>query len=104
MSLESTLATTGYPSVHPPYGGSADTYITFHLVSDDENLYADGEAQAEERMYSIDLFTPGSWEAKVSSIKVALKAAGYRIQSIGPEIYEVEKKLYHIPILVLEDV
>ncbi|MPM44833.1 hypothetical protein SDC9_91515 [bioreactor metagenome] len=103
MSLESTLATTGYPSVHPPYGGSADTYITFHLVADDENLYADGEAQAEERLYSVDLFTRVSWESKILSIKAILKTAGYRIQSIGPEIYEVETKLYHIPMLVLED-
>ena len=103
MSLETTLNGTGIPATAAPYTGSADSFISYHMVNEEDTTFADGDAQAEERMYSVDFFSKGAWRSSVDTIKTALKAAGFKIQSVGPEIYETDTRLYHIPMLVLEE-
>lgn len=103
MSLEATLSAIGITTSTSPYTGTADSFITYHMVNEEDTVFADGEAQAGEGMYSVDYFTKGAWRTAVNTIKAELKAAGYKVQSIGPEIYETDTKRYHIPILVIED-
>jgi len=103
MTIETALASIGCPVVHAPYTGGAATFVAFHLVIEEGVLHADGDEQAGERVYSVDYFSNSDWRYAVASIKATLKAAGYSVQSIGPEIFETDTKLYHIPILVSED-
>lgn len=103
MDIETALAGIGIPVSEVPYTGTSGTYITFHLVLESGEIYADGDEQTGERLIAVDLFTPTDWETKAATIKTALKAAGYVIQSSGPEMYETDVKLHHYPILVAED-
>jgi hypothetical protein len=103
VSLEATLSATGIETSASPYTGTADSFITYHLVNEEDTFFADGDARAGEGMYSVDYFTTGAWRTAVEAIKSALKAAGYNVQSVGPEIYETDTRRYHIPILVVED-
>jgi hypothetical protein len=103
MSLEATLAATGLPVSSAPYTGTATSYITYNMVNEDDTAFADAEAVAGERMYSVDYFTKSAWRSAIDTIKAAIKSAGYHIQSVGPEIFETDTKLFHIPILIVED-
>lgn len=104
MNLEDILAETGYPVSSVPFTDTATSYITYHMVSETDTLFGDGEAQAAEGLYSVDFFIKGSWRTAVDAIVSKLKESGYLVQSVGPEIYERDTKYYHIPILILEDI
>ena len=103
MTIPEALHPIGLSPVHPPYMGSEETFVTYAMLNEDGVVFADGDEQAGEVLYSVDVFTKTAWESTVSSIKAALKSAGYKVQNTGPEIYETDTKLYHIPILVSED-
>lgn len=76
MSLETTLNATGILAVAAPYTGIAESFITYHMVNEEDTTFADGDAQAGERMYSVDYFSKVDWRMAVATIKAALKAPG----------------------------
>jgi len=103
MDIETILADVGFPVCEVPYKGKNATYLTFQLVSEDGDVFADSGEAAGAKTIALDLFTPSDWKPKISLIKEKLKNAGFGIESIGPEIYEPTEQLYHIPMLVVED-
>ena len=86
------------------YNGTDTTYITFYTLLDKDEAYADDEAVQAATTATIDIFSKGNYKSLLADVKTRLKAAGFTIQSSGPEIYESDTGFYHVPVDVyLED-
>jgi hypothetical protein len=86
------------------YNGPETTYITFYTLLERDETYADDEAVQGATTATIDIFSKGNYKLLIADVKTRLKAAGFTITGSGPEIYESDTGLYHVPIDVyLED-
>ena len=75
-----------------------NTYITYYTLLDKDEAYSDDEAMLSGTYVTVDIFCKGNYKALVENVKLLLKSAGFTIQSIGPEQYEKDTGLYHVPI------
>ena len=80
------------------YDGTDTTYITFYTLLDKDEAYADDEAVQATTTATIDIFSKGNYKTLLADVKTRLKAAGFTIQSSGPEIYESDTGFYHVPV------
>ena len=103
MRIEEALSGIGFPVCEFPYRGKAATYATYHMINIDGSIFGDSAEQTGENMTAIDLFTPNDWKTKIDAIKERLSTAGISVESIGPEIWETDDQVYHIPMTVVED-
>ena len=106
LSALSGMTFGGKPvSVTPiVYTGAETTYITFYTLLDKDEAYADDEAVQAATTATIDIFSKGNYKTLLDDVKTRLKAAGFTIQSSGPEMYEQDTGYYHVPVdAYLED-
>lgn len=105
--LKTALAQTGLPVSRPPYSGTEAPYLTYQLVLQRQTEHADDDNASHEALWGIDLYARGSYFAVLAAIESLTKAAGFYGFRAGPEIYETDTKLYHIPMeiyyLITED-
>ena len=96
-AIVAALNTIGLPYERLRFGRTADTYIVYSLLNHQEREFSDDEAEAEETLYSIDLFSKGNHVELIRKVKSALKEAGFFDISIEAEIYENDTGYYHVP-------
>lgn len=105
--LRNVLSDTGLPVCRPPYEGSAAQYLTYQLILQTQTEHCDDDNESHQAMWSIDLYSRGSWLALIGDIESLTKAAGFYGFRAGPELYEKDTRLYHIPMdiyyLITED-
>lgn len=96
MEISKVLEPLGIPVTHPPYSGSAETFVTYQLVGQVGVLYAEGQEKETGVMYSVDFYTEKTpFTSDILEIKRLLSAAGWN-STINAEIYEKETGKHHI--------
>jgi hypothetical protein len=93
-----TLLSLGLPVERLRYSGTADSYITFQVISGGETDFADDDATAFDHSYRMDIYSKSDYTGIVHRAIRVLKAAGFDEISINAEIYEHDTAYYHIPI------
>jgi hypothetical protein len=103
MNISDILAQL-LPASHPPYLGTAQTYVTYQIMGQDGMLYAEGKEQETGMRYSVDLYTKDDTTlfSMIQSVKAALEDADW-IVTIDQEIYEDDTKLWHIPMTATQE-
>ena len=84
MMIYEALADLGVPVCHPPYKGGEETYITYQLLGQSGQLYAETGVQ-----YAVSIFAEGFAAGLLKRVKAALEAAGY-IATVDMETYDKE--------------
>lgn len=98
--VNTTLEELGYPVARLFYGGEADTFITFQIVSCRGVDAADDANTREETIYRVNIYSKGDYTSLLESTMAALKAAGFRGITVDSETYEKDTEYYHVPIQI----
>lgn len=89
MTIYEALDGIGVPVCHPPYKGAEETYVTYQLLGQSGQLYAEGREAETAVQYAVSIFAGGFAAQLVRSVKTALERAGY-IVSVDMESYDKE--------------
>lgn len=87
LTIAEALADVGLPCCHPPYRGKASAYITYSLLGQVGQIYAEGREAETGVMYAVEIFSPGYSAQLLRDVKAALEAAGY-IANVEMENYD----------------
>ena len=77
MMIYEALADLGVPVCHPPYQGGAETSITYQLLGQSGQLYAEGGEAETGVQYAVSIFAEGFAAGRLKRVKAAMEAAGY---------------------------
>ena len=89
----------GVPVSKPPAGGQHETYITFNEVLGEYEAHASNQARRPYHMVQLHVFSKrdnGTHRALFFRAIDALRAAGVRVRSYGPDDYETTTGYHHI--------
>ena len=89
MTIYEALDGIGVPVCHPPYKGAEETYITYQLLGQSGQLYAEGTEAETAVQYAVSIFAEGFAAGLLTRAKAALEAAGY-IVTVDMETYDKE--------------
>ena len=89
MMIYEALADLGVPVCHPPYKGGEETYITYQLLGQSGQIYAEGGEAETGVQYAVSIFAEGFADGLLKRVKAALEAAGY-IATVDMETYDKE--------------
>lgn len=98
MMIYEALADLGVPVCHPPYKGAEETYITYQLLGQSGQIYAEGSEAETGVQYAVSIFAGGFAARLLRSVKTALEAAGY-IATVDMETYDKETGRTQIAII-----
>lgn len=98
MMIYEALADLGIPVCHPPYKGAEETYITYQLLGQSGQLYAEGGEAETGVQYAVSIFAEGFAADLLKRTKAALEAAGY-IATVDMENYDKETGRTQIAII-----
>ena len=96
--LVMALKRLGVPFERGVFSGRADTYITFFLLDGNERFHADDSVRNEEDTYRIDVFSRTDYTQLIRELKREIRNAGFYGVNTGPEMYEDDTKLFHMPV------
>lgn len=88
----------GLPVCHPPYKGAEQSYITYQLLGQSGQIYAEGREAETGAMYAVSIFAEGFDAEILNRAKAALEAAGY-IATVDMETYDRETGRTQIALL-----
>jgi len=86
-TIAEALAGIGLPCCHPPYRGKEPAYITYSLLGQGGQIYAEGREAETGVIYAVEVFSPGHSTELLLKIKAALEAAGY-VVTVEMETYD----------------
>ena len=89
MMIYEALSSLGVPVCHPPYKGAEKTYITYQLLGQSGQIYAEGGEAETGVQYAVSIFAEGFAAELLKRVKAALETAGY-ITTIDMETYDKE--------------
>ena len=89
MTIYEALDGIGVPVCHPPYKGAEETYITYQLLGQSGQLYAEGTEAETAVQYAVSIFAEGFAAGLLTRAKAALEAAGY-IVTVDMGTYDKE--------------
>ena len=89
MMIYEALADLGFPVCHPPYKGGGETYVTYQLLGQSGQLYAEGGEAETGVQYAVSIFADRFDAGLLTRTKDALEAAGY-IVTVDMETYDKE--------------
>lgn len=95
--IMAALKTVGVPVRRLTYTGQDDAFITFQLISGEEEFHADDEHHADEITYRINVCARYDYTHLIRNVKQALRAAEFYGITEGPELYEEDTGFYHMP-------
>lgn len=94
--LTNTLEPLSIPSFYGWYDEEIDkTHVTFTLISDNEDDYADDEAESINYLVQVDIWSKENMEDLKKTIKAAMKTLDNCTYSDGADLYENDVKIYH---------
>ena len=104
-TIETALANITYSGkvlqlAHLHYGGTDKTYLQYYTYLDQDEFSADDEPQEGNTYSAVDIYSNkrDALMALLPTIKSRLRAADFSILQAGPELYEDDSKMYHLPI------
>ena len=89
MMIYEALADLGVPVCHPPYKGGEETYITYQLLGQSGQIYAEGGEAETGVQYAVSIYAEGFAAGPLKREKTKQKAAGY-IATVDMETYDKE--------------
>lgn len=98
MTIYEALKNLPVPVCHPPYKGAETTYITYQLLGQSGQIYAEGGEAETGVQYAVSIFAEGFAAELLRSAKEALEAAGY-IATVEMETYDKETGRTQIAII-----
>ena len=98
MMIYEALSSLGVQVCHPPYKGAEETYITYQLLGQSGQLYAEGGEAETGVQYAVSIFAEGFAANLLKRVKAALEAAGY-IATVDMENYDKETGRTQIAII-----
>lgn len=101
-SIADALSILSCPVSRIPYRGNAPAYVTYQLLGQQGQIYAEGKEAATAVQYAISIFSPGASDMLMLNTKAALEAAGY-IVTVDMETYDADTDI-HQAALIAEDV
>lgn len=72
-----------------------ETHVTFMLISDLDENYADDEAESNTTLFQVDVWSKENMEDLKKIIKTAMKTLDNCTYSNGADLYENDTKIYH---------
>ena len=101
-SLKNVLESTGLPAQRGAYTGEEKprAYITFLRLLGGAAVCADDKESSGRELYRVTLICKGNYEEYLAAILKALRAAGYYINSVDAESYEVDTGYWIVPITI----
>ena len=94
-TIKDALSGLGLPCCHPPYRGQEPSYITYSLLGQNGQIYAEGHEVETGVMYAVEVFSPGHSSKLLRDVKSALEAAGY-IATVEMEYYDQDTDRHQI--------
>ena len=95
--LTKTLLSIGVPVERLLFGGKADSFITFQLITKQETAFSDDDGAAIESFYRANIFSKNDYTDLLHRTYSALKEAGFYGITVNSEIYEHDTGFYHVP-------
>ena len=89
MLIYEALSSLGVPVCHPPYKGGDGTYITYQLLGQSGQIYAEGGEAETGVQYAVSIFADGFAAELLKRVKAKLEDAGY-IATVDMETYDKE--------------
>lgn len=99
MTIYEALRSLNLPVCHPPYKGDAETYITYQLLGQIGQIYAEGKEAETAVSYAVDIFSTFFNASLFVQVKQLLEAAGY-VVTVDMEYYNQEKDISQMSLLV----
>ena len=92
------LAALPYPVSQPPGDAAADTYITFNEAAGIGRTAGNTATRVRHlvQLHAWPRLADGAHRAAVCAASAALTAAGVRVYSWGPDLYENDTGIRHI--------
>ena len=97
--FQRTLLALGVPVSKPPAGGQHETYVTFNEVLGEYEAHASNQAQRLYHMVQLHVFSQrddGTHRALFFRAVAALRAAGVRVRSYGPDDFATTTGHHHM--------
>lgn len=99
-AIDTTLSNTLTPlNVQSFYGwydkNINETHVTFILLSDTDNNYSDDEAENNEQLVQVDIWSKENMEDLKKTTKDSMKTLDNCRYSDGRDIYELDTGIYH---------
>lgn len=101
-SIADALSLLPCPVSRVPYRGDSASYVTYQLLGQQGQIYAEGKEAETAVRYAVSVFSPGGSDVLMLNTKAALEAAGY-IVTIDMEDYDADMDI-HQSALIAEDV
>lgn len=98
MTIYEALKDLPVPVCHPPYKGAETTYITYQLLGQSGQFYAEGAEAETGVQYAVSIFAEGFAAELLKRVKAALERAGY-IATVDMETYDKETGRTQIAII-----
>lgn len=98
MKIYEALANLGVPVCHPPYKGDEGTYITYQLLGQTGQVFAEGKEAETCVQYAVSIYAEGFATSLLLSTKTALENAGY-IATVDMETYDKDTGRTQIAII-----
>lgn len=94
-----TLSALGVPVSKPPGGGDAATYVTMQEVLGTMEGFASNAPRRVRHMVQVEVLTKlddGSHRVLFRQAVAAMRAAGIKVISYGPDDFDTETRYYYI--------
>ena len=96
--ITQALSTLPYERSRPPAKAKAQTYVSWFEVTDSTGFQASNRALRTVYLMQVDIYSKKPLTDQPDCVKAALRAAGLKIDSAGPEDYEEDTGYHHLPI------
>lgn len=96
--INQALSTLPYERSRPPAKAKAQTFVSWFEVTDSTGFQAGNRALRTVYLMQVDIYSKIPLKDQPDRVKDALRAAGLKINSCGPEDHEEDTGYYHLPI------
>lgn len=93
LTIAEALESSEVPVFRVPYTGSAPAYITYQLLGQTGQIYAEGREAATGVSYAVNIWSPGYSAVLMLNTKALLEAAGY-IVTVDMENYDHDMDIH----------
>lgn len=72
-----------------------NTHVTFTVISDEEDNFADDDAESINYLMQVDIWSKENMEDLKKEIKKCMKSIDNCTYNDGADLYEIDTKIYH---------
>jgi hypothetical protein len=95
--MKDALGSLGVPVEFKKYSGAQTTYITFDLINEQGEEWAENEEIATGYVIRVNIYSKSDYTTLEGQVKSTMKTAGFTRQGVQ-DFYESETGFYHLTI------